>query len=223
MVVYWGGRTERQNNHTVTPDPRHAYDLVKWRRGGTFVGRGTRNRDYFAFDRRVVAPAGGVVVEAHDGLRDNRPFLEGASRPAPTGNHVLLALGADRYVLLAHLKRGSVPVHSGQRVRTGQALGRVGTRATRPSHIFTTTWGTIPPCTQAAGFRPLPPAGHRRPVRRADRARTAGSSRPARALAMDRAPGPRLSQDTQRDGAVELLRDAAAKGGREGPERSPSP
>jgi hypothetical protein len=121
--VYRGGRTERQNNHTVTPDPRHAYDLVKSRRGGTSRGRGTRNRDYFAFDRRVVAPAGGVVVEAHDGLRDNRPCLEGASRPAPTGNHVLLALGADRYVLLAHLKRGSVPVHTGRRVRTRQALG----------------------------------------------------------------------------------------------------
>jgi len=38
----------------------------------------------------------------------------------------VLAVGAGRYVVLAHLRRGSVRVHSGQRVRAGQLLGRVG-------------------------------------------------------------------------------------------------
>jgi hypothetical protein len=124
--VYWGGPTERQNYLAPTPDQRHAYDLVQWRRGGTARGKGTRNRDYFAFDRRVVAPADGVVVEAQDGVRDNRPLVEGENPAAPAGNHVLLALGADRYVLLAHLRQGRVRVRPGQRVRTGELLGRVG-------------------------------------------------------------------------------------------------
>jgi murein DD-endopeptidase MepM/ murein hydrolase activator NlpD len=124
--VYWGGPSELQNYHAVTPGQRHAYDLVKWRRGGTARGDGTSNRDYFAFGRRVLAPADGVVVEALDGVRDNRPLVELENPAAPAGNHVLIALGGERYVLLGHLRQGSVRVQPGQRVRAGQRLGRVG-------------------------------------------------------------------------------------------------
>ena len=74
--VFWGGCEERQNRHAVAPDQRHAYDLVTWRRRGTARRRGTRNEHYFAFDRRVLAPADGLVVEARDGVRDNRPQVE---------------------------------------------------------------------------------------------------------------------------------------------------
>jgi murein DD-endopeptidase MepM/ murein hydrolase activator NlpD len=124
--VWWGGRGERRNYHAVHPDQRHAYDLARWRRDGTRRGRGIRNRDYLAFNRRVVAPADGTVVAALDGVRDNRPQVEIENPEAPAGNHVLIALGGDRYVLLGHLRRGSVRVEAGQRVRAGQPLGRVG-------------------------------------------------------------------------------------------------
>ena len=124
--VYWGGPTERQNYHVVAPDQRHAYDLVKWRHGGTARGQGTRNRDYYAFGRRVLAPADGLVVEAQDGVHDNRPLLESENPEAPAGNHVLLAIGDGRYVLLAHFKQGSVRAQDGQRVQAGQHIGRVG-------------------------------------------------------------------------------------------------
>jgi hypothetical protein len=123
--VYWGGPEERQNYHVVAPDQRHAFDLVKWRHGGTARAAGTRNKHYFAFGRRVVAPADAVVVEARDGVRDNRPRLELENPAAPAGNHVLLDLGG-RYALLAHLRRGSVDVQAGQRVRAGETIGRVG-------------------------------------------------------------------------------------------------
>jgi hypothetical protein len=124
--VWWGGPDERQNYHAIHPDQRHAYDLAKWARGGTRRGQGTRNDEYLAFNRRVVAPAAGTVVEARDGVRDNRPQVELENPAAPAGNHVLIALGGDRYVLLAHLRQGSVRVHAGQHVRAGQPLGRVG-------------------------------------------------------------------------------------------------
>jgi murein DD-endopeptidase MepM/ murein hydrolase activator NlpD len=124
--VWWGGPDERRNYHAVFPAQRHAYDLAKWRRGGTFRGSGTHNGDYFAFGHRVVAPAAGVVVEARDGVRDNQPQVEIENPDAPAGNHVMLALGPGRHVLLAHLRQGSVRVQPGQRVRAGQVLGRVG-------------------------------------------------------------------------------------------------
>jgi murein DD-endopeptidase MepM/ murein hydrolase activator NlpD len=124
--VFWGGPSERQNHHAPVPDQRHALDLVQWRDGGTARGRGTRNADYHAWDKRVVAPAAGVVVAARDGVRDNRPQVTIENRADPAGNHVLLDLGAGRHVLLAHLRSSTVAVRPGDRVAAGALLGRVG-------------------------------------------------------------------------------------------------
>jgi hypothetical protein len=46
---------------------------------------------------------------------------------AIAGNHVVLALGSDGpFVLLAHLRRGSVRVHPGESLRSGDQLGECG-------------------------------------------------------------------------------------------------
>jgi Peptidase family M23 len=124
--VLWGGPDERRNYHVVVPDQRHAYDLVRWKRGGTYRGAGTRNEQYHAWNRRVLAPARGVVVEARDGIHDNAPGVETENPDAPTGNHVVLDLGEGEYAVLAHLRRGTVRVRAGDHVRAGQRLGRVG-------------------------------------------------------------------------------------------------
>jgi hypothetical protein len=124
--VFWGGPTERQNYHVVAPDQRHAYDLVVWRGGGTHRGAGTRNDDYWAWGRPLLAPADGVVVAARDGVEDNRPQVQVENRTAPAGNHVVLALGNGEYALLAHMQRGSVRVRAGQRVSRGDVIGLCG-------------------------------------------------------------------------------------------------
>ncbi len=124
--VFWGGPTERQNYHVVAPDQRHAYDLVMWRLGGTHRGAGTENADYWAWGKAVLAPAAGRVVEAVDGIRDNRPQVQVENRHAPAGNHVLLDLGNGEYALLAHLQKRSVRVRAGDRVRRGTVLGLTG-------------------------------------------------------------------------------------------------
>ena len=124
--VFWGGASERQNYHVVASDQRHAYDLVGWRAGATHRRSGSQNADYWAWGRPVLAPAGGVVVAAVDGVRDNRPQVEIENPTNPAGNHVVLDLGNGEYALLAHLRRGSVRVKPGQRVRRGETLGRCG-------------------------------------------------------------------------------------------------
>ena len=124
--VFWGGPDERRNYHVVSPDQRHAYDLVRWRRGATHRAGGARNAHYYAWNRRAVAPAAGVVVAARDGVRDNRPGVERENAADPAGNHVLLDLGRGEYALLAHLRRGTVRPEVGDRVRAGRPIGRVG-------------------------------------------------------------------------------------------------
>jgi hypothetical protein len=94
------------------------------------------------FGEPILAPAAGTVVIAHDGEPDHEarrsqlallPYaLSQAGRvragaAAVAGNHVVLALRpGGPFVLLAHLRRGSLRVHPGQSVRSGDQLGTCG-------------------------------------------------------------------------------------------------
>jgi murein DD-endopeptidase MepM/ murein hydrolase activator NlpD len=71
----------------------------------------------------VAPPGAGVLVGGaqHLGVR-----ARGGLDPARlAGNHVIVAT-AGTYALYAHLAPGSVAVTSGQQVRAGELLGRVG-------------------------------------------------------------------------------------------------
>jgi hypothetical protein len=50
----------------------------------------------------------------------------GSDRPYGLGNHVVIRKGADQYVVLGHMREGTVVVKPGDEVRAGQEIGRVG-------------------------------------------------------------------------------------------------
>jgi hypothetical protein len=131
---------------------RYAYDLVRTdhRRGfhvhpaGTlrFLLTGGRTRDCYGWGQPVHAVSDGVVVQAVDGVAERQrlhPVREswvavtttvrfarrGLDPAGLAGNHVITET-AGTYALYAHLAPGSVAVTSGQRVRAGEVLGRVG-------------------------------------------------------------------------------------------------
>jgi hypothetical protein len=94
------------------------------------------------FGEPILAPAAGTVVIAHDGEPDHEarrsqlalvPYALGQARrvragvAAIAGNHVVLALEpGGPFVLLAHLRRGSVRAQPGQPVRSGDQLAECG-------------------------------------------------------------------------------------------------
>lgn len=97
---------------------------------------------FFAFGQPILAPAAGRVVSVHDGEVDHVarrsqlarvPYaLTQAARArggagAIAGNHVILEL-EDRggYVVLAHLRAGSIRVGVGESVATGRELADCG-------------------------------------------------------------------------------------------------
>ena len=123
-TVVWGGDTRAQNYHVDAPDQRHAYDLLVVENGVSHRGDGSRLDQYYAWGRRILAPASGTVIEAVNDLADNAIGQRDAAHAA--GNHVLLDLGGGEYALLAHLQHGSVQVKAGNRVITGQWLGLCG-------------------------------------------------------------------------------------------------
>ncbi|MBA3300247.1 MAG: M23 family metallopeptidase, partial [Thermoleophilaceae bacterium] len=90
----------------------------------------------------VVAPRGGVVTRA-------------AYQPEGAGYYVILAGSGERlqYAFM-HMQRGSITVREGQRVLTGQALGRLGnTGASSGPHLHFEIWEG----PWQTGGRPLDP------------------------------------------------------------------
>lgn len=92
------------------------------------------------FGRQVLAPLDGEVVAVHDaepdhlayrGIPSVRYAVTQGRRAAQgwvalAGNHVLVRSPAGPVVALCHLQRGSVVVRTGQRVLSGEVVGRCG-------------------------------------------------------------------------------------------------
>jgi len=112
-----------------------AHSILRWVLGGVSAS------DWYGYGRPVHSPCDGFVVQAHDGeperpvtslVRDllrvlrlrKKEFSKGDLSPF-AGNYVILKLG-DAYVLMAHLKCGTVKPVSGTRINAGDPIGEVG-------------------------------------------------------------------------------------------------
>jgi Peptidase family M23 len=131
---------------------RYAFDFVRpdHRKGlhlhpaGTLRSSllGGRTRDYYGWGQPVYAVFDGQVVEAVNSVPERAcvqvvrevalalkatvgfdPVRRGVDPVA--GNRVIVR-GADAFALYAHLAPGTVSVTTGQRVRAGEIIGRVG-------------------------------------------------------------------------------------------------
>ena len=92
--------------------------------GSSYKGDSSRNESYLAFGQPIFAPCDGTIVLAIDGVPDNIP---GSVNPIHmTGNTLVLKTAAEEYILMAHLKEGSIVVQKGQQVGQGDLLGECG-------------------------------------------------------------------------------------------------
>ncbi len=121
--VAWGGdRLATNYHHASTPDQRWAYDLVV-----EPAMHGSENlEDYGCYGTPVVAPVSARVHYSTDGAPDHTPGAVSMDTANPTGNVVVLALETGTYLMIAHLKPGSVLVEAGDQVREGEPIGACG-------------------------------------------------------------------------------------------------
>jgi hypothetical protein len=135
-LVVNGGSDPDINAHlkTLAPDQpafrawraqSYGVDLIRIDAAG-LRARGFLPEDptaYVGFGTRVIAPCNGSILQAVDGLEDNR--VPQVDREHRAGNHLIVRCeGFD--VLLAHLRQGSVAVKSGDRVAVGDVVGELG-------------------------------------------------------------------------------------------------
>ena len=128
----WVVTQGNDGEHTHRGAWRHGLDFeVADRTEQRHRGSGARLEDWLCYRLPVVAPAAATVVAVVDGLPDNPPGELDTAHP--WGNLVVLHLAPGLYAVLAHLSPGSLEVAVGDRVVSGQELGRCGSSGRAPT------------------------------------------------------------------------------------------
>ena len=109
---------------------RFAIDWIRMDDQATLAnGDSSKISNWHGYGAEVLAVADAVVAEAKDDI-DEHELISGAHGPMKlenaSGNYVALDLGNGRYAFYEHLKRGSVKVRAGDRVKRGQVIGLLG-------------------------------------------------------------------------------------------------
>ncbi|GAB2873983.1 M23 family metallopeptidase [Streptomyces deserti] len=130
-----------------------------------------RSSAFPAFGAPILAVADGTVVRAADRQRDHLSrtslpgllylmLVEGSVREMGgvrriLGNHVVLDLGDGTHALYAHLRRGSLTVREGDRVRAGQVIAHCGNsgNSSEPHLHFQLMDGPDPDTARGVPFR----------------------------------------------------------------------
>lgn len=91
------------------------------------VGDPALNRSWVFYDKPVLAVADARVVQSVDRFPDQTPGdPEPVTLAEADGNYVILRLSRGHFAFYAHLAPGSVRVEAGDRVRSGEVIGRLG-------------------------------------------------------------------------------------------------
>jgi murein DD-endopeptidase MepM/ murein hydrolase activator NlpD len=152
--AHWGSALVDQGRARIPQ--RFAIDFIGVDANGRAVRgdfRTSVNEDWVGFGAEVIAAGGGIVHAMRDGEADNQAMTEPGGPKSPSvdatyGNYVIVALGAGRFLHYAHLQRGSVSVKTGQRIRQGQLLGRLGNSGnTNAAHLHFNVTDTDSPET----------------------------------------------------------------------------
>lgn len=122
VKVGWGGDTIETNKpHVIWASERWAYDLViePYNTGSKDLD------DYGIYNKDICSPVVGEVIATYDGEDDILPNSDEII--SLEGNFVYIEIEKTKtYLLLNHLKKGSVKVKVGEKLNVGDYIGKVG-------------------------------------------------------------------------------------------------
>ena len=107
---------------------RYAIDWIKYGPNGKiYKTDGATVEDYYAYGQEIHAVADGEIVDTKDGIPNNVPFdVPATSVGWAAGNLVTEQIGNGTYAYYVHMIPGSLRVKIGDKVKTGDVLGLLG-------------------------------------------------------------------------------------------------
>ncbi len=127
----WTVSQAHEGEYTHKAEWRHAWDFViEDENQKQFRGSGDNVTDYYCYDKKVIAPADGVVQEIINGIEDN--VIGDVNINQNWGNTIVIKHTEYLYSQLSHLKAGSIEVNKGDFIRKGQVLAVCGNSGRSP-------------------------------------------------------------------------------------------
>ncbi len=135
-VVLQGGRSPMQSHHLVAYNQVYAIDFVRLEDGKVFVEGAEGNAMAASWEAPLLAPVGGRVAVARDTMEDSVGLNLVTEQEKAAGNVIVIATESGHFVVLAHLRHGSLMVRGGDVVVAGQPIAKAGNSGnTTLSHL----------------------------------------------------------------------------------------
>ncbi len=138
----WSVSQGHTGEYTHKGDWRHAWDFVILNNKGLqYKNEGNIHEDYYCFDKAVVAPADGIIIDVINNIADNP--VGDVNTIDNWGNTVVIKHNDYLYSKLSHLKENSIEVKEGQKVKFGAIIGKCGNSGRSPyPHLHFQLQGT---------------------------------------------------------------------------------
>ncbi|MCF6177242.1 MAG: urea transporter [Victivallaceae bacterium] len=133
-LPFWGDWFVMQahdGEYTHQEDWQHAWDFVIVdEKSQQFAGEGSSVADYYCYNKSIIAPAAGVVVDIVDGIEDNEPGEENILQN--WGNSIVIKHTEYLYSQISHIKSGSFKVSIGEYIKPEQLIATCGNSGRSP-------------------------------------------------------------------------------------------
>lgn len=124
-LVVQGGRSPLQSHHLSAYNQRFALDLIRLENGRISTDE-SGNAAFHSWEQPLRSPVDGEIVAARDDMEDAEGMNFVTDNADAAGNVVVIELDTGLFVVLAHLRQGTLRVGEGDRVRKGDPLALVG-------------------------------------------------------------------------------------------------
>ncbi len=109
---------------------QYAWDFIINDSGKAYKNEGNEIEDYYCYNKPIIAPAAGEVIEIVDGLDDN--IIGEMDIDNNWGNSIVIKHGEQIYSQISHIKAGTFKVYKGQWLRKGELIANVGNSGRSP-------------------------------------------------------------------------------------------
>ncbi|MCO4782196.1 MAG: M23 family metallopeptidase [Candidatus Cloacimonetes bacterium] len=123
-LVFNGGNSPMINHHFFFLSQKYALDLIKEEDALIKKAKKPSLDGYVSYGAEIIAPHDGEVVQISNDYDDLQ--IGETDRKNAFGNHIVLKLKDNVFLGLGHLKKGSLLVKVGDKVKVGQALAQCG-------------------------------------------------------------------------------------------------